>query len=570
MVLNAGPGGNTVYVQETLAGIPVTINPGAGANTIAFGVLGDTLEAVRGSITVNGSGADVLLFDDQGNNSARVFALTAGAISWSAAGGIGATVGYSGAASLTADGGGGGNTFFVLASAAGTPVRIDGGSGKNTLVGSGAGNFWDLQAGLNFGLLYGPAYASQVSFLSVQNLTAGTGGDTFYFEDGASVSGNIIGSGHDTLSYTAYTTSVVVDLQTGTATAVGGTVSGIQAVEGGLAAPAAAGVYNLLIGNGRSLLVGGTGRRNILVAGGSGGTLIGGDREDLLIAGTTAYDTEAGLVTWGQRRLLGRRRRLPKPGVRPEQRGRRAATRRRHRHRQRRGQHPDRQRRAGVAVHGRPGLHHRLRPGLATSRDQPVTGGQGRMPSERSRSAAGSRGRRRWNHEEPPSRGRSAAGSGPAIATAARHQRAPAPWPPPKPPPPPPPCRNQPWALVRRPRSGRVGLAVSVRHAEANWASGRSYFPCISLALGLIVMSPRGVGRERRSSPGSGTLAGVRVSRWRRSRVPSRRSFGLAGVAGEAVWQGDLGEGQAAWVALETLGGRPAKTSTYRAIHRST
>ena len=91
-----------------------------------------------------------------------------------------------------------------------------------------------------------------------------------------------------------------MDLQTGSATGVGGSVSGIATVDGGSAGPASSGVYNLLIGAGGDTLTGGTGRRNILVAGASASTLNAGDGEDLLIAGSTAYDTEAGLTTWQQ------------------------------------------------------------------------------------------------------------------------------------------------------------------------------------------------------------------------------------------------------------------------------
>src|SRR5262249_46298217 len=116
--------------------------------------------------------------------------------------------------------------------------------------------------------------------------------------DGAPLAGNIDGAGAGTLDSSAYTTSVVVDLQTGLATGVGGTVSGITSVTGGSGTPAASGTYNLLIGNGANALLGGTGRRNILVAGGNASSLTGGDGEDLLIAGFTSYDTDPALANW--------------------------------------------------------------------------------------------------------------------------------------------------------------------------------------------------------------------------------------------------------------------------------
>jgi hypothetical protein len=56
-----------------------------------------------------------------------------------------------------------------------------------------------------------------------------------------------------------------VDLRTGFATGVGGGVSSIINVDG--ANSGGPGLYNLLIGNGGNVLIGGSGRRNILVAG---------------------------------------------------------------------------------------------------------------------------------------------------------------------------------------------------------------------------------------------------------------------------------------------------------------
>ena len=148
-------------------------------------------------------------------------------------------------------------------------------------------------------MLSGSAYSASITFTGIQNLTAGGGPDYFLFDDGASIDGNITGSNGDTLDYTPYTTSVVVDLQTGSATGVGGSVSGIRNVTGASGA-AGSGAYNLLIGNGRNTLNGGTGRRNLLVAGGSASTLNAGDGEDLLIGGFTMYDTDPALTSWLQ------------------------------------------------------------------------------------------------------------------------------------------------------------------------------------------------------------------------------------------------------------------------------
>src|SRR5262249_47958331 len=93
----------------------------------------------------------------------------------------------------------------------------------------------------------------------------------------------------------AYSSSVLVDLQTGFATGVGGGIANIQNVTGGTGG--GAGVYNLLVGNGGNVLTGGDGRRNLLVAGGRASTPIRGHDDDLLTGGTTASAPEAGPVS---------------------------------------------------------------------------------------------------------------------------------------------------------------------------------------------------------------------------------------------------------------------------------
>jgi sugar lactone lactonase YvrE len=198
-------------------------------------------------ITLVGRGNGLLELDDQGNAAGRTFSVTNTAIGWG-----GPALAYTGLGAMTIEGGSGGNTFNIQTTAASAAV----------------------------------------------SLVGGAGGDTFHFTDGASLAGNIVGGGAGTLDYSAYTTSVVVDLQTGLATGVGGSVSGIVNVIGGSGTPAAGGTYNLLIGNGGNALTGGTGRRNILIAGGNTSTLTGGDGEDLLIAGFTSYDTDPALANW--------------------------------------------------------------------------------------------------------------------------------------------------------------------------------------------------------------------------------------------------------------------------------
>jgi hypothetical protein len=292
--LNPGGGVDAVNLLGTT--FPVTINSasGSGADVITLGDSADRLSGITGAVTVNAAPTDALILNDQGFTSGRTFTITDTTITWDAS-----SVSYAGLGSVTLNGGAGGNTFNVLATSPTAALTIVGGASDDTLVGSDAGNVWEV-AGANTGYLSGAAYATTVTFADIQNLMAGAGGDYFRFDDGASVGGSLTGGGSDTLDYTPYTTSVVVDLQTGAATGVGGLVTGIGTVTGGSGTPAGSGVYNLLIGNGGNTLNGGFGRRNILVAGGSASTLNAGDGQDLLIGGTTVYDSDPALAAWLQ------------------------------------------------------------------------------------------------------------------------------------------------------------------------------------------------------------------------------------------------------------------------------
>jgi hypothetical protein len=292
ITLNTGGGVDAVNVQFAFVPLTIDSTAGSGADVITLGDANATLSGISAAVTVNAAATDSLVLNDQGFTGGRTFLVSDTAVTWA-----GQTVSYSGLGSLTIKGCTGGNTFDVPATSATAAVTLDGGSFADSLVGPNAGNTFAL-AGSDAGTLSGASYGSAVSFNQVGFLVAG-GASTFVFADQASLTGSIIGSGADTLDYTAYTTSVVVDLQTGQATGVGGTVSGIQNVLGGTG-NGSLGAYNLLIGNGGNYLQGGTGRRNLLVAGGSASTLVGGDQDDLLIGGSTAYDQEAGLVSWMQ------------------------------------------------------------------------------------------------------------------------------------------------------------------------------------------------------------------------------------------------------------------------------
>jgi hypothetical protein len=172
-----------------------------------------------------------------------------------------------------------GGTFAGLQSLVGSAA------GGNSLNGPAAVTTWNV-TGTDAGTVSGG-----YSFAGFGNLTGGAGNNLFYVLPGASLDGTLTGGGGtNTLNYQSYDGNVLVDLQTGTATGVGGGVANIQNVTGN-SAGAAGSFYNILVGNGGNVLTGGSDQRNLLIAGGSASTLMGGSDNDILIAGTTDYDT---------------------------------------------------------------------------------------------------------------------------------------------------------------------------------------------------------------------------------------------------------------------------------------
>ena len=119
-------------------------------------------------------------------------------------------------------------TLDVLANTApnigGTFANITnfvGSAGSDTLIGPAGPTTWSI-TGANAESVAGE------TFSSFENLTGGVGNDTFAFQPGGSVSGNIDGGGGtNTLDYSALAGPVTVNLQSDTATDIGGTFANI-------------------------------------------------------------------------------------------------------------------------------------------------------------------------------------------------------------------------------------------------------------------------------------------------------------------------------------------------------
>jgi filamentous hemagglutinin family protein len=239
--LTGGAGSNSFTVGGTLTLNDIVVNGGAGTNTLIAQSSGATQTwtvnaANAGSVAGAGQSGTFTYSNIQnltGGSNADTFTLTlsgatvAGAInggsgtntinadnvanSWSVTGSNAGTVtGVSGGFSNIQNLVGNNNDDTFTLNGGSVSGSINGGSGTNSLTGNNSTNTWTI-TGSNAGGL------TDVSggFSNIQNLTGGTGADTFRFSDGASVSGTINGGsgGTKTLDYsTSYTNPITLTL----------------------------------------------------------------------------------------------------------------------------------------------------------------------------------------------------------------------------------------------------------------------------------------------------------------------------------------------------------------------
>jgi ELWxxDGT repeat protein len=225
LIINAGSGSNPINVTGTAAGTAVTVNGGGGNDTINVGN-GNTLDGIQGALTVNGqAGTNRLNVNDQSAAGAQTYTLSATTLVRSGA----AAITYGTLTSLVLSAGSGGDAFVVSATPS-IPATLIGGAGTNSLIGPNAANTWIIN-GPNAGTIN-----TRVIFSAVANLVGNAGNDTFKFSGAAAqVGGSVSGgsSGTDKLDYSANGGgAVAVNLQTGTATSIGGTFSHITSVAG--------------------------------------------------------------------------------------------------------------------------------------------------------------------------------------------------------------------------------------------------------------------------------------------------------------------------------------------------
>ena len=250
--------GSTVSVSDGTN----TLNTGAANNVENFvGGLGNDTFTLKNGAVVNGQidgGAGSNTLDTSAYGSARSFVLTR----------LGTAVGFAGSEASLHGG------FDNISALIGTSLSGD------SLTGLNAAAEWNLTGTTVENYTSG---GRTLDYSAIENLVGGSAADTFVFANGADHTGSVNGAaGSDTLDYSAYTSSVTVDLAAFSASGISGLVTGIENVRGGSAADSLSGDENAnhLEGNGGNDTLNGRGGNDVLDGGLGDDTLAGGTGDD--------------------------------------------------------------------------------------------------------------------------------------------------------------------------------------------------------------------------------------------------------------------------------------------------
>jgi len=205
--------GNTLDYTGYTGASTVTVNLANGKAT----AIGGSFSNIETALGQTSTASDTLI----GANTTNAWAIS-GANS-----GTVNSFNFLGFGNLT---GGAGADTFTVGSNGSLTGRLDGGSGRNMIVGPNLADTFNITAN-NAGNLNTSVIPS---FIRIQNLTGGGQPTSFVFGAGMSVTGNINGgTGGGTLNYQNYSTNVSVNLQTSRATGVGGAAINLVGVTGG-------------------------------------------------------------------------------------------------------------------------------------------------------------------------------------------------------------------------------------------------------------------------------------------------------------------------------------------------
>lgn len=209
VTINGDAANDVITLAATTGSGTFTLNGNAGNDGIS--ITGSGLTA-----TVNGGdNTDTLT----GPATSNVFSLTGSGSGTLVSNSVG-SIGYSNIENLT----GGTSTDTFTISGGSISGSIDGAGGTDGITGNNGINAWSITAGTS-----GTVTGVGTSFSNIENLTGGTGNDTFTFDNGA-VWGSSIdgGNGTDVLDLSAYTAGLTLALTgAGTTNGFDGTVTAV-------------------------------------------------------------------------------------------------------------------------------------------------------------------------------------------------------------------------------------------------------------------------------------------------------------------------------------------------------
>lgn len=288
LAVDAGRASDAIFLYGTVAGTRTAVDGGAGNDQFVFGDPSGRSNGVQGDLTLVGRPGEVDYFSlyDYNETVGHTYHATADTLSRD---GI-APIHFAGIYQFGVYGGRGNDTYYFDRTAAGAPFYVADAGGRDTLYAPNTANTWTA-TGADAGRLDAGSVYNSVGFSGVDGWVGGSGADTYVVPNGLSISGWLDGrAGIDTLDYGRWTTDVVVNLVTSTATGVAQGVYNMQNVVGGSG-------NEVLVGNGdgSNALAGGDGR-DVLIGGGAA-VLNGGAGYDLLIAGSTKYEADAASLT---------------------------------------------------------------------------------------------------------------------------------------------------------------------------------------------------------------------------------------------------------------------------------
>ncbi len=272
LTINGGKEADEFSVFGSSAAMPLTLNGGDGVDGFILGD-GVPLDGLDGLIRLHGqAGGGWARINDSIGTGGRVFTWTGSTMSWDAT-----VVESTDLSTVYLEGGHGDDTFQIVGTEP-TGLQVLGNDGVDTIYGPNVSSYWKAE----FDTIY-YSVNSTVWFAYMEHWVGDDADDNFFMTYSAanSIDG---GAGLNTLDYSGASQDVYVNLQTGTATWISGSISNIGDVHGGDG-------NDILVGNGGNVLTGGAGR-DLLIAGSSASTLIGSEGDDILIGGTTTYDSD--------------------------------------------------------------------------------------------------------------------------------------------------------------------------------------------------------------------------------------------------------------------------------------